>query len=137
MFVCCRDWNSKNYIEPGRGVDEKEKELLEHEDDIIDDDRRNREASGLVRTGRLCGGLINDIKRKTPHYISDFTDGFHSQFIFIFPSFVASVHGDPISKGMDVADLILYLHIDLVDRTKQKRRYSRSYKRAFSNVLYQ
>ena len=33
---------------------------------------RNREASGLVRTGRLFGGLINDIKRKTPHYLSDF-----------------------------------------------------------------
>ena len=51
---------------------DKEKELQELEEDVIDDDRRNREASGLVRTGRLFGGLINDIKRKTPHYLSDF-----------------------------------------------------------------
>ena len=67
-----RDWNSKHYIEPPGDVHDKEKELQELEEDVIDDDRRNREASGLVRTGRLFGGLINDIKRKTPHYLSDF-----------------------------------------------------------------
>ncbi|XP_076110717.1 electroneutral sodium bicarbonate exchanger 1-like isoform X2 [Mytilus galloprovincialis] len=33
----------------------------------------------LVRTGRLFGGLIEDIKRKVPFYISDFKDGFHIQ----------------------------------------------------------
>ena len=32
---------------------------------------------GLERTGRLCGGLIDDIKRRAPHYVSDFTEGFH------------------------------------------------------------
>ena len=31
---------------------------------VLDDDRRDREASGLVRTGRIFGGLIDDIKRK-------------------------------------------------------------------------
>ena len=58
-----RDWNVKNYIEPPAGENEKEKELQENVEDAIDDDRRNREASGLVRTGKLFGGLINDIKR--------------------------------------------------------------------------
>ena len=59
-----RDWNSKNYIEPPAGENEKEKELKENVKDAIDDDRRNREASGLVRTGKFFGGLINDIKRQ-------------------------------------------------------------------------
>lgn len=36
---------------------------------------------GLVRTGRLFGGLIDDIKRKAPWYVSDFTDGFSTQCI--------------------------------------------------------
>ena len=29
----------------------------------------------LKRTGRLFGGLIKDIQRRAPHYVSDFTDG--------------------------------------------------------------
>jgi len=90
-----RDWNSKHYIEPPGGLDEKEKELQEHEDDVIDDDRRNREASGLVRTGRLFGGLINDIKRKTPHYLSDFRDGLSTQcvssFLFLYFACLAPI----------------------------------------------
>ena len=34
---------------------------------------------GLQWTGRLFGGITDDIKRKAPHYLSDFTDGFHSK----------------------------------------------------------
>lgn len=30
----------------------------------------------LQRTGRFCGGLVRDIKRRLPNYISDFTDAF-------------------------------------------------------------
>ena len=30
--------------------------------------------SELTRTGRLCGGLFDDIKRKRPFFVSDFTD---------------------------------------------------------------
>jgi len=37
----------------------------------------NMQDDGLERTGRICGGLINDIKRRGPHYVSDFTEGFH------------------------------------------------------------
>ena len=36
---------------------------------------KDREDSGLVRSGRLFGGLMNDIKRKKPFYNSDFKDG--------------------------------------------------------------
>ncbi|CAL8108823.1 unnamed protein product [Calicophoron daubneyi] len=42
----------------------------------------------LQRTGRLFGGLIMDIKRRAPHYLSDFTDALHPQciasFIFLY-----------------------------------------------------
>ncbi|XP_041792838.1 solute carrier family 4 member 4a isoform X2 [Chelmon rostratus] len=33
----------------------------------------------LKKTGRLFGGLILDIKRKAPFFVSDFTDAFHIQ----------------------------------------------------------
>uniref|UniRef100_A0A7N6FD56 Anion exchange protein n=1 Tax=Anabas testudineus TaxID=64144 RepID=A0A7N6FD56_ANATE len=33
----------------------------------------------LKKTGRFCGGLILDIKRKAPFFISDFTDALHIQ----------------------------------------------------------
>ncbi|CAH8624503.1 unnamed protein product [Heterobilharzia americana] len=42
----------------------------------------------LNRTGRIFGGLIQDIKRRAPHYMSDFTDAVHVQccasFIFLY-----------------------------------------------------
>lgn len=34
---------------------------------------------GLQRTGRLFGGILGDIRRKSPKYLSDFKDGFHSK----------------------------------------------------------
>jgi sodium bicarbonate transporter 10 len=41
-------------------------EKQKDEVDVEEDEQVMREASGLVRTGRLFGGLINDIKRKAP-----------------------------------------------------------------------
>jgi sodium bicarbonate transporter 10 len=41
---------------------EKQKDELDEEEDEI----KIREESGLVRSGRLFGGLINDVKRKAP-----------------------------------------------------------------------
>ncbi|XP_059171340.1 electrogenic sodium bicarbonate cotransporter 1-like [Physella acuta] len=42
----------------------------------------------LVISGRPFGGLWNDIKRKLPHYVSDYTDAIHIQclasFVYIF-----------------------------------------------------
>ncbi|XP_073716772.1 LOW QUALITY PROTEIN: electrogenic sodium bicarbonate cotransporter 4 [Misgurnus anguillicaudatus] len=35
----------------------------------------------LAYTGRFCGGLVLDIKRKLPWYLSDFYEGFHIQSI--------------------------------------------------------
>ena len=37
----------------------------------------NETNQGLERTGRFCGGLIDDIKRRAPYYGSDFYQGFH------------------------------------------------------------
>jgi mannitol/fructose-specific phosphotransferase system IIA component (Ntr-type) len=36
---------------------------------------------GLDYTGRFAGGLLQDIRRRWPHYISDFRDGLHSKCI--------------------------------------------------------
>ncbi|XP_015786320.1 sodium-driven chloride bicarbonate exchanger isoform X3 [Tetranychus urticae] len=55
--------------EPKNIIDEEEEEMKE------------REASGLKRTGRLFGGLINDVKRKAPWYLSDFKDALALQSI--------------------------------------------------------
>ena len=56
--------------------------------DEEEEERKLREEAGLVRTGRFCGGLINDIKRKKPWYWSDFKDGIALQslasYIFIY-----------------------------------------------------
>ena len=42
----------------------------------------------LLPTGRIFGGLIADVKRRLPHFLSDFTDALHFQcvasFIFLF-----------------------------------------------------
>ncbi|XP_072048031.1 electroneutral sodium bicarbonate exchanger 1-like [Amphiura filiformis] len=46
------------------------------------------EHAGLVRTGRIFGGLVEDIKRRLPHYLTDFTHALHIQcvasFIFMY-----------------------------------------------------
>lgn len=36
---------------------------------------------GLVWTGRFAGGLIDDLKRRLPHYADDFKQGFHPQVL--------------------------------------------------------
>jgi hypothetical protein len=37
------------------------------------------ENEGLQWTGRLFGGISDDIKRRAPHYLSDFKDGLHAK----------------------------------------------------------
>ena len=48
----------------------------------------DRISQGLRYTGMLCGGLRGDLRRRLPHYISDFTDGWHprtlSSTLFLF-----------------------------------------------------
>ncbi|XP_072936830.1 electroneutral sodium bicarbonate exchanger 1 isoform X3 [Epargyreus clarus] len=51
------------------------------EPDEEEEEQRQREESGLARSGKLFGGLINDLKRKKPWYWSDFKDALALQCI--------------------------------------------------------
>ena len=54
--------------------------------DPVDEEKEKyllRKEAGLVRSGRFCGGLINDIKRKKPFYLSDFKDAFALQSVAV------------------------------------------------------
>ncbi|XP_015118680.1 sodium-driven chloride bicarbonate exchanger isoform X3 [Diachasma alloeum] len=88
------EWDPTIRIEPPAAIpsqdtrkrpkEEKPKEEVDEEAD----EQKLREESGLSRTGRLFGGLINDIKRKAPFYITDFKDAMALQciasFIFLY-----------------------------------------------------
>jgi mannitol/fructose-specific phosphotransferase system IIA component (Ntr-type) len=39
----------------------------------------DRPAPELAYSGRFCGGLISDLQRRLPHYLSDFRDGLHTK----------------------------------------------------------
>lgn len=43
---------------------------------------------GLAYTGRFCGGIIDDLRRRLPYYLQDFRDGLHpkclSSVLFLF-----------------------------------------------------
>eukprot|EP00794_Sanderia_malayensis_P012950 gene12950-14282_t len=49
--------------------------------DEEEEERKLREDTGLVRTGRPFGGLIADVRRRKPWYISDFKDSLSPQCI--------------------------------------------------------
>ena len=55
-------------------------------DDIDESSMRQKEwrEMGLVRSGRLFGGLIDDVKRKAPFYLCDFKDGVAIQSLAAF-----------------------------------------------------
>ncbi|XP_040355258.1 sodium-driven chloride bicarbonate exchanger isoform X3 [Ixodes scapularis] len=79
-------WDPSIRIEPpqhvpsqeGRKKQEPSKEPLFSPEE---EEEKEREQSGLKRSGKLFGGLINDIKRKAPWYWSDFKDAFALQSI--------------------------------------------------------
>uniref|UniRef100_A0A0K0FUB6 Anion exchange protein n=1 Tax=Strongyloides venezuelensis TaxID=75913 RepID=A0A0K0FUB6_STRVS len=92
--VCCLppgEWDPKIRIEPPSSLPSQEKrkqagmEYLQLPKSTVTKFKEEEEIEGhgndpaLRRTGRLCGGLMEDIKRKLPHYISDFTDSFNLQ----------------------------------------------------------
>lgn len=54
---------------------EEEKKLLA----AADDDGKKPHKDPLQRTGRLFGGMINDLKRRLPMYKSDIQDGLNSE----------------------------------------------------------
>jgi len=55
-----------------------------HVDVAVSMDRKDPYGDPLRRTGRLFGGLINDVKRRFPHYWSDFKDALNVQCIATF-----------------------------------------------------
>lgn len=63
-----------------RKFPEKNKEEVNEEEE----ESKVRETSGLYRTGRLFGGLINDVKRKVPWYWSDYKDAMSIQCLAAF-----------------------------------------------------
>ncbi|XP_060568438.1 electrogenic sodium bicarbonate cotransporter 1-like [Ruditapes philippinarum] len=94
-------WDSSTRIEPpdqlppqdyrkNPGQISASKLSIQDKDKVTRDDHQenNPDDLTLLRTGRLFGGLIQDIKRKVPHYLSDFKDALHIQcvasFFFLF-----------------------------------------------------
>ncbi|XP_034839338.1 electroneutral sodium bicarbonate exchanger 1 isoform X5 [Maniola hyperantus] len=81
------EWDPAIRIEPPAAVpsqdprkrpnDNNPKEELDEEEE----EARLREESGLSRSGKLFGGLINDLKRKMPWYWSDFKDALAIQCV--------------------------------------------------------
>ncbi|CAH1786655.1 unnamed protein product, partial [Owenia fusiformis] len=71
-------WDHTTRLEPpSHYTDKTWTQCLEGEDEIIEhtEDEHDR----IRRTGRLFGGLVQDIKRKAPFYLSDFKDAIHFQ----------------------------------------------------------
>uniref|UniRef100_A0A0B6ZWW5 Anion exchange protein n=2 Tax=Arion vulgaris TaxID=1028688 RepID=A0A0B6ZWW5_9EUPU len=84
------EWDPKIRIEPPDKVPDQEFRKLpskaDGEEGHVEHD--SHADPDLVFSGRLFGGLVNDIKRKIPFYISDYTDALHIQclasFVYIF-----------------------------------------------------
>nr|CAD7395487.1 unnamed protein product [Timema poppensis] len=79
------EWDPAIRIEPPAAIPSQDQRKRPPEDkkepDEEEEEHKMREQSGLTRSGRLFGGLINDIKRKAPWYWSDFKDAFALQCI--------------------------------------------------------
>ncbi|KAH0953671.1 hypothetical protein HN011_005095, partial [Eciton burchellii] len=84
------EWDPAIRIEPPAAIPSqevrkrpKEEKPKENFDEEADEEKLRKE-SGLERTNRLFGGLINDVKRKIPFYISDFKDALALQCVASF-----------------------------------------------------
>ncbi|XP_047432565.1 sodium-driven chloride bicarbonate exchanger-like isoform X2 [Mugil cephalus] len=87
------EWDPSIRIEPPKNVPSQEKRKIPPVPNGVTDLGESEEHGGhggpeLQRTGKFCGGLILDIKRKAPHYLSDFTDAVSLQclasFLFLY-----------------------------------------------------
>uniref|UniRef100_A0A669END2 Anion exchange protein n=1 Tax=Oreochromis niloticus TaxID=8128 RepID=A0A669END2_ORENI len=87
------EWDPSIRIEPPKNVpSQKRKKSNILPNGLVEgDEEEEHDAHGspeLQRTGRWFGGLILDIKRKVPHYLSDYTDAFSLQcvasFLFLY-----------------------------------------------------
>ncbi|XP_063240178.1 electroneutral sodium bicarbonate exchanger 1 [Bacillus rossius redtenbacheri] len=78
------EWDPAIRIEPPADIpsqDQRKRPPEKEEQAEEEDEQKIREESGLVRSGRLFGGLVNDIKRKVPWYWSDFKDALALQCV--------------------------------------------------------
>lgn len=80
------EWDPAIRIEPPAAIPSQDTrkrppEKPVEEIDEEEEEQKLREESGLARTGRLFGGLMNDIKRKAPWYWSDFKDALSLQCV--------------------------------------------------------
>lgn len=60
--------------------------LIKNVEEVVDEEEEKyllRKEAGLVASGKFCGGLVNDIKRKANWYISDFKDALSPQSIAV------------------------------------------------------
>ncbi|XP_059183666.1 sodium-driven chloride bicarbonate exchanger-like isoform X2 [Centropristis striata] len=87
------EWDPSIRIEPPKNVPSQEKRKIPPVPNGVTDLGESEEHGGhggpeLQRTGRLFGGLFLDVKRKAPHYLSDFTDAVSLQclasFLFLY-----------------------------------------------------
>ncbi|XP_044044257.1 sodium-driven chloride bicarbonate exchanger-like isoform X5 [Siniperca chuatsi] len=87
------EWDPSIRIEPPKNVPSQEKRKIPPVPNGVTDLGESEEHGGhggpeLQRTGMLFGGLILDIKRKAPHYLSDYTDALSLQclasFLFLY-----------------------------------------------------
>ncbi|XP_068241658.1 electroneutral sodium bicarbonate exchanger 1 isoform X9 [Palaemon carinicauda] len=83
------EWDPAIRIEPPAAIPSQQPRKAKKDQPVVvfdeeEEERRIREESGLVRTGRLFGGFINDLKRKKPWYLSDFVDGISIQSVASF-----------------------------------------------------
>uniref|UniRef100_A0A1A7YT07 Anion exchange protein n=1 Tax=Iconisemion striatum TaxID=60296 RepID=A0A1A7YT07_9TELE len=87
------EWDPSIRIEPPKNVPSQEKRKIPPVPNGVTDLGEPEEHGGhggpeLQRTGKFCGGLILDIKRKAPHYLSDYTDAISLQclasFLFLY-----------------------------------------------------
>ncbi|CAB1430219.1 unnamed protein product [Pleuronectes platessa] len=87
------EWDPTIRIEPPKNVPSQEKRKMPgvpNGNACQVDEELHAEQHGpeLQRTGRLFGGLILDIKRKVPFYLSDYWDGLNLQcvasFLFLY-----------------------------------------------------
>uniref|UniRef100_A0A7N8YCM2 Anion exchange protein n=1 Tax=Mastacembelus armatus TaxID=205130 RepID=A0A7N8YCM2_9TELE len=87
------EWDPSIRIEPPKNVPSQEKRKIPPVPNGVTDLGELGEHGGhggpeLQRTGKFFGGFFLDIKRKAPHYLSDFTDAISLQclasFLFLY-----------------------------------------------------
>ncbi|KAM9481955.1 electroneutral sodium bicarbonate exchanger 1 isoform 1-T1 [Clarias gariepinus] len=87
------EWDPSIRIEPPKSVPSQEKRKMPGVPNgttvpVEEETHGEHHGPELQRTGRLFGGLILDVKRKAPFYLSDFKDGLSLQcvasFLFLY-----------------------------------------------------